>query len=437
MKKCLLLWLAFVLAASNVQAQKAVDSMRVFYRRGFHDVDPSFRDNRARLDRFLNSVDRALKENRVGKIVIRSYASPDGTAKANERLSERRAEELKAYLVREGNVPAALVEHHAEGIAWGMLREQVAASDVSYRGEVLDILDRTPVWIYDAEGKIVDGRKKRLMDLQGGEPYRHMLEHFFPDLRNSSNTALYLCVEAKGPEKEPQRTVSGISGNGEAPRLDATGSADGSVSHATALPTESPMERISGPVHPFPKHVIGLHAGYCASWIASYGLSSSTRPGYEAGVTYRVGLSRRLPFYFRTGLTFVGKGYEINGFDDSRTAMNYLQIPIGIDYAVSLGRRWAVVPGAGFYYALGVGGKREIGREAVSVFGSQGGFSRHDMGFSCGVDLAFSRFSLGVAYEAGLIDIDKSDTVYGNDSRMIGYKNVRNRCFLIRMGVNF
>lgn len=89
MKKCLLLWLAFVLAASNVQAQKAVDSMRVFYRRGFHDVDPSFRDNRARLDRFLNSVDRALKENRVGKIVIRSYASPDGTAKANERLSER------------------------------------------------------------------------------------------------------------------------------------------------------------------------------------------------------------------------------------------------------------------------------------------------------------------------------------------------------------
>ena len=181
MKKCLLLWLAFVLAASNVQAQKAVDSMRVFYRRGFHDVDPSFRDNRARLDRFLNSVDRALKENRVGKIVIRSYASPDGTAKANERLSERRAEELKAYLVREGNVPAALVEHHAEGIAWGMLRERIAASDVSYRSEVLDILDRTPVWIYDAEGKIVDGRKKRLMDLQGGEPSRHMLEHFFPD----------------------------------------------------------------------------------------------------------------------------------------------------------------------------------------------------------------------------------------------------------------
>ena len=101
MKKCLLLWLAYLLAASNLHTQKEVDSTRVFYRRFFHDVDPSFRDNRARLDRVRNSGDRALKESRVGKIVIRSYASPDGTAKANERLSERRAEELKAYLVRE------------------------------------------------------------------------------------------------------------------------------------------------------------------------------------------------------------------------------------------------------------------------------------------------------------------------------------------------
>ena len=205
MKKCLLLWLAFVLAASNVQAQKAVDSMRVFYRRGFHDVDPSFRDNRARLDRFLNSVDRALKENRVGKIVIRSYASPDGTAKANERLSERRAEELKAYLVREGNVPAALVEHHAEGIAWGMLRERIAASDVSYRSEVLDILDRTPVWIYDAEGKIVDGRKKRLMDLQGGRALPTHAGTFFSRFAQQQQ---YRSLSVRRGERPRERTAA-------------------------------------------------------------------------------------------------------------------------------------------------------------------------------------------------------------------------------------
>lgn len=41
-----------------------------------------------------------------------------------------------------------------------MLREQVAASDMAGRDEVLDILDHTPLWIYDDDNRIVDGRKK-------------------------------------------------------------------------------------------------------------------------------------------------------------------------------------------------------------------------------------------------------------------------------------
>lgn len=151
MKKILFFLFAAVLAAGGVEAQEAADSMKIFYRRGYRNVDLSFRDNRAQMERFLNLTEAALKNDRVEKVVIRSYASPDGTAEANERLSVGRAEELKAYLVREGNIPASLIEYHAEGIAWGMLREQVAASDMAGRDEVLDILDHTPLWIYDDE----------------------------------------------------------------------------------------------------------------------------------------------------------------------------------------------------------------------------------------------------------------------------------------------
>lgn len=49
----------------------------------------------------------------------------------------------------------------------------------------------------------------------------------------------------------------------------------------------------------------------------------------------------------------------------------------------------------------------------------------------------FGRFGIGVAYQIGLINIDKTDTMYGNDSQMVGYKNVRNRSFIVRAGVNF
>ena len=205
MKKILFFLFAAVLAAGGVEAQEAVDSMKIFYRRGYRNVDLSFRDNRAQMERFLNLTEAALKNDRVEKVVIRSYASPDGTAEANERLSVGRAEELKAYLVREGNIPASLIEYHAEGIAWGMLREQVAASDMAGRDEVLDILDHTPLWIYDDDNRIVDGRKKQLMDLQGGKPYNYMLEHFFPELRNSVSTVLYLHIVAQqDSETEPE-----------------------------------------------------------------------------------------------------------------------------------------------------------------------------------------------------------------------------------------
>ena len=56
------------------------------------NVDPSFRDNRSQLEYFLNSIGATLKNDRVEKIVIRSYASPDGAVQANEQLAARRAE---------------------------------------------------------------------------------------------------------------------------------------------------------------------------------------------------------------------------------------------------------------------------------------------------------------------------------------------------------
>lgn len=329
-----------------------------------------------------------------------------------------------------------MIEYHAEGIAWGMLREQVAASDMAGRDEVLDILDHTPLWIYDDDNRIVDGRKKQLMDLQGGKPYNYMLEHFFPELRNSVSTVLYLHIVAQqDSETEPEPIAVVPSEEERVPQQEPVRV----PADAAAMPCETtvPATVPAKPRRSYPANMIGVHAGYCTSWITSYGLTSSTRPGYEVGVSDRIRLSRQFPFYLRTGLTFISKGYEVRGFDDSRTTMNYLQIPVGIDYTVALGERFALIPHAGFYYAVGVGGKRKVGAEEIPVFGEKGGFSRHDMGFSCGADITFGRFGIGVAYQIGLINIDKTDTMYGNDSQMVGYKNVRNRSFIVRAGVNF
>ena len=97
-----------------------------------------------------------------------------------------------AYLLRHTEVPESLIKKNAAGIAWTQLRTMVAESDMPYCDEVLDVIDRTPVWVYDAQHRIIDGRKKRLMDLRGGIPYKYMYEHMFPELRSSMVVSLYL-----------------------------------------------------------------------------------------------------------------------------------------------------------------------------------------------------------------------------------------------------
>lgn len=186
----------------------------------------------------------------------------------------------------------------------------------------------------------------------------------------------------------------------------------------------------------YPKNIIGLRAGFNAAWVTSYGVSTSAKPSYMVGFSDQVLLSKYLPFYFETGLNFISKGYKIKGYDESSTTLNYLQLPISVNYHIYAGKKVSIEPSAGFYYAVGVGGKRKLNGGTSSVF-SDGSTSRHDFGFSCGISTSIHKFHFGIAYEMGLINIDKTDPVYGDMSNMIGYKNIKNKNILIKVGVNF
>ena len=186
----------------------------------------------------------------------------------------------------------------------------------------------------------------------------------------------------------------------------------------------------------YQKNIVGVRAGYAASRTTSMGVATSVKHGYAVGISDEVLLSQKVPFYFETGLNFIAKGYRINGYDDSSTAFYYLQLPAGISYHIRAGEHVDIEPAAGFYYAVGLGGKRKIGNEAVKVF-SDGSTSRHDFGFAGGLSTSVYRFHLGITYEAGLLHIDKADKVYGDNSPMLGYKKLKNNSVIIKVGVNF
>lgn len=181
---------------------------QVYFRHGYSTLEPGFRQNEKHLTAFASQV-RALQQDTmccVRRIRIVGTASPDGITRLNERLSEKRAANLVAWFDASGLFEGITFDVTASGVDWEGLTALVAASEMPYRDEALDILRHTPEWVI-RDGKVVDGRKRQLGMLRGGRAWRYMEEHFFPELR-SAGVRLTCEIERRimpkpTPEPEP------------------------------------------------------------------------------------------------------------------------------------------------------------------------------------------------------------------------------------------
>lgn len=186
----LLLSLLLLPVAASAQTDNTITTadtvgVKVYFRQGYSSLQPAFRENGIRLDEFMRRVSEMHADStaRLNSIDIVAYASPEGSFTLNRKLARKRAENISAYL--RGNMPflsGSLFNVQPKGIDWNGLAAMVEASDMRYRSEVLNILRNVPETTY-RNGKLVDSRLKRLMDLRGGRPYNYMLTHFFPELR--------------------------------------------------------------------------------------------------------------------------------------------------------------------------------------------------------------------------------------------------------------
>ena len=107
MKKILFIGLLFVLAGTGVWSQEVSDSVRIHYRRGYRGVDPDYHNNRSELERFIRTLRREQESDRLERVVICSWTSPDGVTRYNELLAGRRADSLKSWLVRHAQIPGS------------------------------------------------------------------------------------------------------------------------------------------------------------------------------------------------------------------------------------------------------------------------------------------------------------------------------------------
>lgn len=218
MKPLIVLLITGTLAAATVTAQVPADSAKVYFRLGHRQYDPAFRNNSAGITPFVKEVKRHNAASNIERITVRSYTSPDGSNAANERLSRNRCSSISELILNETGIDPSLMHTEAEGIAWDELLRMVEADPhVPYRDEVTELLRNTPLWVFDENNRVVGGRKKSLMELRGGVPYRWLYTNIFPALRNAVAVSLFVkqpdATAEPSPEKNEKTDSLGNPGN--------------------------------------------------------------------------------------------------------------------------------------------------------------------------------------------------------------------------------
>ncbi len=172
--------------------------------------------------------------------------------------------------------------------------------------------------------------------------------------------------------------------------------------------------------------------------------TSKYQTGFNVGFLRAFSLSKALPLYIQSGLSFEMKGAQNSGAIEKTTFKSYsLEIPVLINYGVTVNKNFAVHPFVGLYYSFALSGSFEAGGSSENpytkeeIFLDPPGevvnsriFSRSDFGIRAGVDFKYMKYSLGVAYDAGLTNI------YAKELRDSNYK-ASTGCISLNLGYYF
>ena len=241
-KKIVMVVLMPTTLLANAYAASIQDSLRttIYFRPGYSLLELSYRDNAANMKALTQGI-QTIKGNpcvQLQHIRILSAASPEGNSALNKRVAKRRGERLRNYLKETLVLPDSIFTVSSAGEDWQGLASLIAKEKTPWRNKALQIIRHTPEWI-TRNGKVVDGRKRQLQNLDGGKAWKYMLDNHFYTLRTG---AVVVCeVKTLAAESTP----SAAEASQEQARLDSA-----SQQPASQSPSSPPFPAIPSQVHP-------------------------------------------------------------------------------------------------------------------------------------------------------------------------------------------
>ena len=244
-KKIVMVVLMPTTLLANAYAASIQDSLRttIYFRPGYSLLELSYRDNAANMKALTQGI-QTIKGNpcvQLQHIRILSAASPEGNSALNKRVAKRRGERLRDYLKETLVLPDSIFTVSSAGEDWQGLASLIAKEKTPWRNKALQIIRHTPEWV-TRNGKVVDGRKRQLQNLDGGKAWKYMLDNHFYTLRTG---AVVVCeVKTLAAESTPSAAEARL----EQARPGAH--AEARPESASQSPSSPPFPAIPSQVHP-------------------------------------------------------------------------------------------------------------------------------------------------------------------------------------------
>lgn len=178
--------LSFLEPDINSAGKQRTETVALYldYPLGRDDVLPDYKENRTQLAK-LDKIFSPLAENHfstIEQVEVCGYSSPDGDYRNNERLAADRSHQFARYVCTAWSIPTYTLHSSSVAEDWDGFRQLLLTERPPYMEEALEIIRRYGIF---------GGRERKLMDMQGGIPYKDMLRRFFPRLRRLEVTVRY------------------------------------------------------------------------------------------------------------------------------------------------------------------------------------------------------------------------------------------------------
>lgn len=186
--KLILVLIVCAFSVMRLVAQEVHTEFCIDFRVSSTVIDSAYHDNGARLTEMMRSIRELNADStlELQEVMFCGTASPEGSIALNKRLATQRLKTLEHVVRKQFALSDTQVTYDNSYIPWDYLRAEVAASDLAYKNEILQILDdENKSSGYHHASNHNDPRIVALMKLDQGRVWKQLNTLYFKHMRNA------------------------------------------------------------------------------------------------------------------------------------------------------------------------------------------------------------------------------------------------------------